>query len=79
MSTALPSGFSLRSQGGSTFLEIDLSHYDFEGIREFAQAIAKLHGYSSKPQRRPWRGSKDRRGQTTRKAHKATQRASTAV
>jgi hypothetical protein len=53
---SLPKGFTLRSQGGSTFLEIDLSHYDYEGIRQFAQAVSEIHGYEQKARRTPWKG-----------------------
>lgn len=37
-SPPLPKGFTMRTQAGSTFLEIDLSHFDDGGIRQFAEA-----------------------------------------
>jgi hypothetical protein len=42
--SALPKGFSLRLQGGSTFLEIDLSHFDGQGVHDIANAIAQTKG-----------------------------------
>lgn len=66
--TALPKGFFLRSQGGSTFLEIDLSHLDDGEVFKFARAVADAQGYRpTKPRRtvvdyapRPGKGRRDR-------------------
>lgn len=70
----LPSGFTLRTQGGSTYLEIDLSHFDPAAIREFASSIAGLQGYTEKPRRKPWAGRKPRQDDTPQKPQKRRQR-----
>lgn len=52
----LPSGFTLRTGGGSTFLEIDVSHFDYEGVLNLANGIAQARGYHEKPRRTAWKG-----------------------
>ena len=58
---ALPPGFTIRTGGGSTFLEVDLSHFDLEAVREMAWQMAKTRGYSEKPRRTAWKGKRTRR------------------
>lgn len=72
----LPKGFTLRTQAGSTFLEIDLSHFSHDGIRSIAEDLSKIHGYAQKPRREAWKGRHRHRHQHSGQHANARPRAS---